>query len=108
MSPPNLPTPEFFVPLGRLLDYVRGGHRLVPVHADDIRAGACVRGVCGVRWLRGGQEEEKWAEGDPCFPAGDLEMLWRCCTCWKVCPLLLPAHPAVPAVQARFQSSSRS
>jgi hypothetical protein len=54
VSPPNLPTPEFFIPLGRLLEYVRGGHRLVPVHADDIRAGACVRGWGGVRWVKAG------------------------------------------------------
>lgn len=40
MSPPNLPTPEFFVPLGRLVEYVQAGNRFNPVHVDDIRAGA--------------------------------------------------------------------
>jgi hypothetical protein len=39
VSPPNLPTPEFFVPLGKLLVYVRSGNRFNPVHVDDIRAG---------------------------------------------------------------------
>ncbi len=42
MSPPNLPTPEFFVPLGKLLAYVRAGNGFVPVHVDDIKAGGWV------------------------------------------------------------------
>lgn len=39
MSPPNLPTPDFFVPLGALIAYVRSGKKFVAVEPDDIRAG---------------------------------------------------------------------
>ena len=62
MSPPNLPTPAFFVPLGALLSYVRGGgsgggQRFVPVTVDDIRSGACVCvcvRACASLWLHVG------------------------------------------------------
>lgn len=39
MSPPNLPTAEFFVPLGALLEYVRAGNKFEPVRVDDVRSG---------------------------------------------------------------------
>ena len=39
MSPPNLPTPAYFVPLGALIDYVRAGNRFTAVCVDDIRSG---------------------------------------------------------------------
>lgn len=39
VSPPNLPTPPYFVPLGRLLGWVAQGNQLVPVHVDDIKSG---------------------------------------------------------------------
>lgn len=39
MSPPNLPTPEFFAPLGDLLAFVRAGNKFTPISVDDIRSG---------------------------------------------------------------------
>ncbi len=39
VSPPNLPTPEYFVPLGALLAFVRAGNKFAPVNVDDIRSG---------------------------------------------------------------------
>lgn len=39
VSPPNLPTPEFFVPLGALIAYVRSGKKFVAVEPEDIRTG---------------------------------------------------------------------
>ena len=40
VSPPNLPTPEYFAPLGTLLAFVRAGNKFAPVSVDDIRSGA--------------------------------------------------------------------
>lgn len=42
VSPPNLPTPDFFVPLGDLIAYVRSGRKFVAVEPDDIRAGESI------------------------------------------------------------------
>lgn len=39
VSPPNLPTPDYFAPLGALIAYVRSGKRFVAVEVDDIRFG---------------------------------------------------------------------
>ena len=41
VSPPNLPTPDFFVPLGALISYVKSGNKFTPVHVEDIRSGGC-------------------------------------------------------------------
>ena len=42
VSPPNLPTPDFFVPLGALISYVKSGNKFTPVHVEDIRSGRCM------------------------------------------------------------------
>lgn len=39
VAPPNLPPPEFFIPLGALVYWVRRGHRFSPVLVSDIQAG---------------------------------------------------------------------
>lgn len=39
MSPPNLPTPDFFLPLGKLLEAARRGQRFVAVTVQDIKRG---------------------------------------------------------------------
>ncbi|KAL4421322.1 hypothetical protein ABPG75_010613 [Micractinium tetrahymenae] len=39
VSPPNLPTPDYFVPLGVLIAYVRSGKKFVAVEPDDICSG---------------------------------------------------------------------
>ena len=40
VSPPNLPTPAFFIPLGALIYWVRRGHKFTAVTVADIAAGA--------------------------------------------------------------------
>lgn len=39
VSPPNLPPPDFFIPLGALVFWVRRGHRFTPFTTADILSG---------------------------------------------------------------------
>ncbi|GAB4816161.1 hypothetical protein N2152v2_003207 [Parachlorella kessleri] len=52
VSPPNLPTPDFFVPLGKLIAYVKAGNKFTPVHVEDIRSGMVPEYI---QELRGGK-----------------------------------------------------
>ena len=38
VAPPNLPPPEFFIPLGALIYWVRRGHQFTPVSVADVMA----------------------------------------------------------------------
>lgn len=39
VSPPNLPPPEFFIPLGALIYWIRRGHQFTPITVADIQSG---------------------------------------------------------------------
>lgn len=82
MSPPNLPPPAYFVPLGLLIDYVKGGHKFQPVTVDDIRSGAqggkgmrlasmhvgvCVAGElpCQLGWLSAARQPSAGVHASP-------------------------------------------
>lgn len=89
MSPPNLPTRPFFVPLGALIDYVRAGNKFKPVLVEDVRSGelgALERvGVAGTEALW-------WAEEWQCA----AELRWKCVVrAASVACLLLTPGPAV-------------
>jgi hypothetical protein len=38
VAPPNLPPPEFFIPLGALIYWVRRGHKFTPITVADVVA----------------------------------------------------------------------
>lgn len=40
VSPPNLPPPDFFIPLGALIYWVRRGHKFTPITVADIQSGS--------------------------------------------------------------------